>query len=68
MDYQYIELKNDSNWQDGNQFTMECHPPDVMCSDHYHGHIEVNYLEGCSAEYQLNGKPVHVPEARFTLF
>jgi AraC-like DNA-binding protein len=39
-----------------------------MPHSHWHGHIEINYLFGCSAEYLIHGKKISVPEGRMLLF
>lgn len=42
--------------------------PKVMEHSHWHGHIEINYLFNCSADYLINGKKISVPEGRILLF
>jgi len=39
-----------------------------MEHSHWHGHIEINYLFNCSADYLINGKKISVPEGRMLLF
>lgn len=42
--------------------------PKVMAHSHWHGHIEINYLFNCSADYLINGKKISVPEGHMLLF
>lgn len=42
--------------------------PKVMEHSHWHGHIEINYLFNCSAEYLINGQNIHVPQGRMLIF
>lgn len=50
------------------KFGFQRHTPQVMETSHWHGHIEINYLFGCSADYLINGKKITVPEGRMILF
>jgi len=51
-----------------NNFGFQRHEPEIMASSHWHGHIEINYLFNCSADYLINGKKISVPEGRMILF
>ncbi|GHE95944.1 AraC family transcriptional regulator [Thalassotalea profundi] len=51
-----------------NNFGFQRHQPEIMASSHWHGHIEINYLFNCSADYLINGKKISVPEGRMILF
>ncbi|WP_448546480.1 helix-turn-helix domain-containing protein [Thalassotalea fusca] len=51
-----------------NQFGFRRLAPKVMPKSHWHGHIEINYLFNCSADYLINGKKISVPEGRMLLF
>ncbi len=51
-----------------NKFGFQRHKPEVMASSHWHGHIEINYLFNCSADYLINGKKISVPEGKMILF
>ncbi|KGJ91210.1 transcriptional regulator MelR [Colwellia psychrerythraea] len=51
-----------------NKFGFQRHQPEIMESSHWHGHIEINYLFNCSADYLINGKKISVPEGRMILF
>ena len=42
--------------------------PKVMPNSHWHGHIEINYLFNCSADYLINGQKISVPEGRMIVF
>jgi len=50
------------------KFGFKRHKPKVMAQSHWHGHIEVNYLFNCSADYLINGKSISVPQGRMILF
>ncbi|WP_198559789.1 hypothetical protein [Colwellia sp. 12G3] len=39
-----------------NSFGFQRHKPKIMGCSHWHGHIEINYLFNCSADYLINGK------------
>lgn len=49
-------------------FGFQRHKPELMEHSHWHGHIEINYLFNCSADYLINGKKISVPEGRMILF
>ena len=51
-----------------NNFGFQRHKPQIMSCSHWHGHIEINYLFNCSADYLINGKKISVPEGRMILF
>jgi AraC-like DNA-binding protein len=51
-----------------NNFGFQRHKPQIMDASHWHGHIEINYLFNCSADYLINGKKISVPEGRMILF
>jgi len=51
-----------------NKFGFRRLAPKVMAHSHWHGHIEINYLFNCSADYLINGKKISVPEGRMLLF
>lgn len=51
-----------------NQFGFQRHKPQIMDCSHWHGHIEINYLFNCSADYLINGKKISVPEGRMIIF
>ncbi|MEZ9595774.1 helix-turn-helix domain-containing protein [Shewanella sp. 10N.261.52.F9] len=50
------------------QFGFQRKKPAVMAHSHWHGHIEINYLFDCSADYLINGQEIAVPEGRMILF
>jgi len=50
------------------KFGFQRHKPELMTSSHWHGHIEINYLFNCSADYLINGKKISVPEGKMILF
>ncbi|WDE10043.1 helix-turn-helix domain-containing protein [Thalassomonas haliotis] len=49
-------------------FGFQRHKPQLMATSHWHGHIEINYLFDCSADYLINGKKISVPQGRMILF
>lgn len=51
-----------------NKFGFQRHKPEIMPISHWHGHIEINYLFDCSADYLINGKKISVPQGRMLLF
>jgi len=51
-----------------NQFGFQRHKPKIMDTSHWHGHIEINYLFNCSADYLINGQKISVPEGRMIIF
>lgn len=51
-----------------NKFGFHRKRPEVMPHSHWHGHIEINYLFGCSADYLINGQEISVPEGRMIIF
>jgi AraC-like DNA-binding protein len=51
-----------------NSFGFQKHKPEVMENSHWHGHIEINYLFNCSADYLINGQKISVPEGKMILF
>ncbi|OKY25199.1 helix-turn-helix domain-containing protein [Thalassotalea sp. PP2-459] len=50
------------------KFGFQKHTPQIMEHSHWHGHIEINYLFGCSASYLINGNHIEVPEGKMILF
>ena len=53
---------------DENNFGFQRHKPELMPYSHWHGHIEINYLFDCNADYLINGKKISVPEGRMIIF
>lgn len=51
-----------------NQFGFQRHKPEIMAHSHWHGHIEINYLFNCSADYLINGQKISVPEGKMIIF
>lgn len=50
------------------KFGFQRHKPEIMANSHWHGHIEINYLFNCSADYLFNAKKISVPEGRMIAF
>ncbi|MDP1731112.1 MAG: helix-turn-helix domain-containing protein [Devosia sp.] len=42
--------------------------PQVMPTEHFHGHIELNWLTSGSMDYVFDGSPVSIPSARLIMF
>ncbi|MCJ8321564.1 MAG: helix-turn-helix domain-containing protein [Colwellia sp.] len=66
-----IELKKNSPLEiqgHEDQFGFQRHKPQLMPTSHWHGHIEINYLFDCSADYLFSGRKISVPEGRMIIF
>ncbi|WP_340679885.1 helix-turn-helix domain-containing protein [Paraglaciecola sp.] len=66
-----IELKKNSPLEmQGHEykFGFQRHKPQLMPTSHWHGHIEINYLFDCSANYLFSGRKISVPEGRMIIF
>jgi AraC-like DNA-binding protein len=50
------------------RFGMRWFDPQIMPVEHYHGHIELNWLTAGSMDYVLDGKPLRVPSGRLVMF
>ncbi|MGS0535893.1 helix-turn-helix domain-containing protein [Pseudoalteromonas sp. SaAl2] len=50
------------------KFGFQKHIPKIMEQSHWHGHIEINFLFNCSAEYLINGHYIDVPEGKMLIF
>ena len=50
------------------RFGMRWFDPQIMPSEHYHGHIELNWLTSGSMDYLLDGKQLSVPSGRLLMF
>jgi len=50
------------------RFGMRWFDPQLMGSEHTHGHIEINWLSAGEMDYIFDGKPVTVPAGRLILF
>lgn len=66
-----IELKKNSPLEiqgQEDQFGFQRHKPQLMPTSHWHGHIEINYLFDCSADYLFSGRKISVPQGRMIIF
>jgi AraC-like DNA-binding protein len=66
-----IELKKNSPLEmqgHEDQFGFQRHKPQLMPTSHWHGHIEINYLFDCSADYLFSGRKISVPQGRMIIF
>ena len=50
------------------RFGMRWFDPRIMPVEHYHGHIELNWLTCGSMDYLLDGKPLRIPSDRLVMF
>jgi AraC-like DNA-binding protein len=50
------------------RFGMRWFDPQLMPSEHYHGHIELNWLTSGCMDYSLDGKPLTIPSGRLVMF
>jgi AraC-like DNA-binding protein len=50
------------------RFGMRWFDPQIMPAEHFHGHIEMNWLTAGSMDYRLDGKPLQVPGERLIMF
>lgn len=50
------------------RFGIRWFDPQLMEREHFHGHIEMNWLTAGSMDYLVDGKPVEVPARRLVLF
>ena len=50
------------------RFGMRWFDPQIMATEHYHGHIELNWLTAGSMDYLLDAKPLRVPSGRLVMF
>lgn len=50
------------------RFGMRWFNPQLMGSEHFHGHIEMNWLTAGSMDYVIDGRPAQVPASRLVLF
>jgi AraC-like DNA-binding protein len=50
------------------RFGIRWFDPQIMSAEHFHGHIELNWLTAGSMAYLLDGKPLTVPSGRLVMF
>lgn len=50
------------------RFGMRWFDPQIMPAEHFHGHIELNWLTAGSMDYVFDGRPVSVPCERLIMF
>ena len=50
------------------RFGMRWFRPQLMPKEHYHGHIELNWLTAGSMDYVVDGHPLTVPSDRLVMF
>lgn len=50
------------------RFGMRWFAPQIMPREHFHGHIELNWLTSGSMDYVFDGKAVKVPSQRVVMF
>jgi AraC-like DNA-binding protein len=57
-----------SNTQAFGRFGIRWFDPQLMPKEHFHGHIELNWLTAGSMDYVVDGHPLSVPSERLTMF
>lgn len=50
------------------RFGIRWFPPQLMPKEHFHGHIELNWLTAGSMGYVIDGHAVHIPANRLVMF
>jgi AraC-like DNA-binding protein len=50
------------------RFGVRWFDPQVMPTEHFHGHIELNWLTSGSMDYVFDGRPVSIPSERLIMF
>jgi AraC-like DNA-binding protein len=50
------------------RFGMRWFDPQIMPQEHFHGHIELNYLTAGSMDYVIDTRPLTVPSGRLVMF
>ena len=50
------------------RFGMRWFDPQVMPAEHFHGHIELNWLTAGSMDYLMDGRPLNIPAQRLVMF
>lgn len=50
------------------RFGVRWFDPQIMPEQHFHGHIELNWLTAGSMDYVIDGRPLTVPSQRLVMF
>ena len=50
------------------RFGMRWFRPQVMPTEHFHGHIEMNWLTEGHMDYVIDGRPLTIPSGRLVMF
>ena len=50
------------------RFGMRWFDPQIMPTEHFHGHIELNWLTAGGMDYVFDGSPVSIPAERLVMF
>jgi AraC family transcriptional regulator, melibiose operon regulatory protein len=50
------------------RFGVRWFDPQLMTAEHWHGHIEFNWLTAGSMDYMFDGRPVTIPANRMVMF
>jgi AraC-like DNA-binding protein len=50
------------------RFGIRWFDPQLMATEHFHGHIEMNWLTAGSMDYVIDGRPATVPANRLVMF
>lgn len=50
------------------RFGIRWFDPQLMPTEHFHGHVELNWLTDGSMDYAFDSRPVHIPAKRLVMF
>jgi AraC family transcriptional regulator, melibiose operon regulatory protein len=50
------------------RFGIRWFDPQIMPEEHFHGHIELNYLTAGSMDYVIDNRPASIPAGRLVMF
>ncbi len=50
------------------RFGIRWFDPQIMPQEHFHGHVELNYLTAGSMDYVIDTRPVTIPAGRLVMF
>ena len=50
------------------RFGIRWFDPQLMPTEHFHGHIELNWLTDGGMDYVFDGRPLHIPARRLVMF
>lgn len=50
------------------RFGIRWFDPQIMPEEHFHGHVELNWLSSGGMDYVIDGRPLRIPSERLVLF